>query len=95
MSYGPWGGSGGMLFDDGVFTGVREIHLSRTATGGVVSIRVCYDMNGQAVWGNKNGGTGAIRVDKVKYSDKISVAILQLLVYQVCKSTTYSQHFLG
>ncbi|KAJ7966807.1 Jacalin-related lectin like [Quillaja saponaria] len=63
MTCGPWGGNGGMLFDDGVYTGVREIHLSRT--GAAVSIRVCYDMNGQAVWGNKNGGTGGLRVEKI------------------------------
>lgn len=63
VSHGPWGGNGGMLFDDGVYTGVREIHLTRY--GGVVSIRVCYDLNGQAIWGNKNGGSGGIRLDKV------------------------------
>ncbi|KAJ9166061.1 hypothetical protein P3X46_020860 [Hevea brasiliensis] len=65
VSYGPWGGNGGMLFDDGVYTGVREIHLTRY--GGVVSIRVCYDLNGQAIWGNKNGGSGAIRLDKIAF----------------------------
>ncbi|KAJ4832619.1 hypothetical protein Tsubulata_046269 [Turnera subulata] len=37
VSNGPWGGTGGMIFDDGVYTGVREVHLSRY--GGVVSIR--------------------------------------------------------
>ncbi|XP_021600814.2 jacalin-related lectin 3 isoform X2 [Manihot esculenta] len=63
VSHGPWGGNGGMLFDDGVYTGVREIHLTRY--GGVVSIRVCYDLNGQAIWGNKNGGSGGIRLDKI------------------------------
>lgn len=63
VSYGPWGGPAGLLFDDGVYTGVREIHLTRS--GGVVSIRVCYDLNGQAVWGIKNGGSGGIRLDKV------------------------------
>lgn len=52
-----------MLFDDGVYTGVREIHMVRS--GGVVSLRVCYDMNGRAVWGNTNGGTGGFRLDKV------------------------------
>ncbi|PON90980.1 Jacalin-like lectin domain containing protein [Trema orientale] len=65
VSYGPWGGNGGMLFDDGVYTGVREIHLARS--GGVVSIRVCYDMNGRAVWGNKNGGSGGFRLDKITF----------------------------
>ncbi|XP_062097348.1 jacalin-related lectin 3-like [Humulus lupulus] len=65
VSYGPWGGTGGMLFDDGVYTGVREIHIARS--GGVVSIKVCYDMNGRAVWGNKNGGNGGFRLDKIAF----------------------------
>ncbi|KAJ4838015.1 hypothetical protein Tsubulata_030946 [Turnera subulata] len=63
VSNGPWGGNGGMIFDDGVYTGVREVHLSRY--GGVVSIRVCYDLNGEAIWGSKNGGSGGIRLDKI------------------------------
>lgn len=62
-TYGPWGGTGGTLFDDGAYTGVREIHLSRG--GGLVSMKVCYDYNGQARWGNKNGGNGGMRTDKV------------------------------
>ncbi|KAJ4828065.1 hypothetical protein Tsubulata_020839 [Turnera subulata] len=63
VSNGPWGGTGGMIFDDGVYTGVREVHLSRY--GGVVSIRVCYDLNGEAIWGSKNGGNGGTRLDKI------------------------------
>ncbi|KAF9686777.1 hypothetical protein SADUNF_Sadunf02G0025000 [Salix dunnii] len=65
VSYGPWGGNGGNIFDDRVYTGVREVHLTRY--GGVVSIRACYDLNGQALWGNKNGGSGGIRVDKIAF----------------------------
>ncbi|KAM7256432.1 hypothetical protein ACFE04_012173 [Oxalis oulophora] len=63
VSYGPWGGNGGMIFDDGFYTGVREIHLTRY--GGIISFRACYDLNGEAVWGNKNGGTTGIRAEKV------------------------------
>ncbi|KAL4650067.1 hypothetical protein ACB092_01G060200 [Castanea dentata] len=65
VSYGPWGGNGGMLFDDGLYTGVREIHVTRS--GGLVSIRVCYDLNGQAIWGDKNGGNGGLRLDKITF----------------------------
>ena len=43
--------------------GVVMVDLTRY--GGVVSIRACYDLNGQALWGSKNGGSGGIRVDKV------------------------------
>lgn len=63
LTYGPWGGSGGTIFDDGVYTGIREIKLTRNA--GITSIKVLYDRNGQAVWGNKNGGSGGIKTDKV------------------------------
>ncbi|CAI0436001.1 unnamed protein product [Linum tenue] len=65
VTYGPWGGSGGDIFDDGVYAGVREVHLTRTK--GLVSIRVCYDLNGNAVWGEKNGGTGGIRLDRIAF----------------------------
>lgn len=65
VSYGPWGGNGGNIFDDGVYTGVREVHLTRY--GGVVSIRICYDLNGKAIWGSKNGGSGGIRLDKIPF----------------------------
>lgn len=63
MTYGPWGGNGGTLFDDGVYDGIKEIHLSRNV--GIVSIRVCYDLNGHPQWGSKNGGTGGYKSDKV------------------------------
>lgn len=63
ITYGPWGGSGGTIFDDGIYTGVRQINISRNA--GITSIKVLYDKNGQSVWGNKHGGSGGIRTDKV------------------------------
>ncbi|KAF5955760.1 hypothetical protein HYC85_008616 [Camellia sinensis] len=63
VSYGAWGGSGGTVFDDGVYMGVRQIHLSRNV--GIVSIRVLYELNGEAIWGTKNGGTGGFKSDKI------------------------------
>ncbi|KAG6483298.1 jacalin-related lectin 3-like [Zingiber officinale] len=65
LTYGPWGGSGGTIFDDGVHTGIREIKLTRNI--GITSIKVLYDRNGQAVWGNKNGGSGGIKTDKIVF----------------------------
>lgn len=62
VSFGPWGADSGATFDDGIYTGVREIHITRS--GGLVSIRVCYDQNGKVVWGDKNGGTGGLKFDK-------------------------------
>ncbi|XP_031404336.1 jacalin-related lectin 3 isoform X2 [Punica granatum] len=60
---GPWGGSKGTKFDDGIYTGIRQIHLSRNL--GLVSMRVLYDRNGEAIWGSKQGGTGGLKNDKV------------------------------
>lgn len=61
---GPWGGSGGSAYDDGIYTGIRQINLSRNVA--IVSIKVLYDWNGEALWGSKRGGTGGYRSDKVK-----------------------------
>ncbi|KAI8549593.1 hypothetical protein RHMOL_Rhmol06G0037200 [Rhododendron molle] len=63
ISYGAWGGTGGTEFDDGVYTGVRQIHVSRNV--GIVSIKVLYEQNGEAIWGSKNGGTGGFKSDKI------------------------------
>lgn len=64
VSCGPWGGSGGAQFDDGVYTGIRQVNVSRNV--GIVSIKALYDWNGEAVWGSKHGGTGGYRTEKVK-----------------------------
>ncbi|XP_060190992.1 jacalin-related lectin 3 isoform X1 [Lycium barbarum] len=63
VTYCPWGGNGGSVFDDGIYDGVRQVYLSRNV--GIVSIRACYDKNGQAVWGSKNGGTGGFKTEKI------------------------------
>ncbi|KAJ4906561.1 Jacalin-related lectin 3 [Raphanus sativus] len=59
--HGPWGGIGGIMFDDGIYTGVRQINLSRSV--GLVWMKVCYDFKGQAVWGSKHGGRGGFKHD--------------------------------
>ena len=66
VTYGAWGGTGGTVFDDGVFTGVRQIHLSRNV--GIVSIRVLYEQNGEATWGGKISRTGVFKSDKVNHA---------------------------
>ncbi|XP_057975800.1 jacalin-related lectin 3 [Malania oleifera] len=63
ITYGPFGGNGGTIFDDGIHTGVRQINISRNV--GIVSLRVLYDQDGQDAWGSKNGGTGGFKVDKI------------------------------
>ena len=40
VTYGPWGGSGGMMFDGGIYTGLRQINL--THNGAITSLKVKY-----------------------------------------------------
>ncbi|CAN6805074.1 unnamed protein product, partial [Brassica oleracea] len=63
--HGPWGGIGGIMFDDGIYTGIRQINLSRSV--GIVWMKVCYDFKGQAVWGSKHGGRGGFKHDKIVF----------------------------
>jgi len=42
---------------------VWQINLTRAV--GISSIKVLYDRNGQAVWGNKHGFSGGVIPDKV------------------------------
>jgi Jacalin-like lectin domain len=75
ITYGPWGGSGGTIFDDGMYTGIRQINLTRAA--GICSIKVLYDRNGQAVWGNKHGYNGTVGItDKVCRCCKNTILLL-------------------
>lgn len=60
ITYGPWGGSGGTIFDDGMYTGIRQINLKRVS--GICMIQILYDRNGQAVWGNKHGYIGTLAI---------------------------------
>ena len=64
-THGPWGGSGGTIFDDGVYTGVWQINLTRAV--GVTSMKVLYDRHGQAVWGNKHGFSSGVPPDKIAF----------------------------
>lgn len=66
VTYGPWGGTGGFEFDDGVYSGIRQIKLSRNV-GVVIYIKVQYDCDGEAVWGAKHGGTGGYKSDKIVF----------------------------
>ncbi|XP_052166929.1 jacalin-related lectin 3 [Oryza glaberrima] len=65
VRFGPWGGNGGTIFDDGIYTGVRQINLTRGL--GISSMKVLYDRNGQAIWGDKRGSSGAARAEKVVF----------------------------
>jgi hypothetical protein len=73
---GPWGGDGGRPWDDGVFSGIKQIYVTRVAEA-ICSIQIEYDRNGQAVWSIKHGGNGGTDTHRVlliiKYHFKISV----------------------
>lgn len=51
---GPWGGDGGRPWDDGVFSGIKQIFVTRADA--IHSIQIEYDRNGQSVWSIKHGG---------------------------------------
>jgi hypothetical protein len=55
---GPWGGDGGKPWDDGVYTGVKQIYITRSDFIG--SIQIEYDRSGQSVWSAKHGNGGQI-----------------------------------
>lgn len=63
MSVGPWGGPDGARWDDGVYSGVRQLVVSHGA--GIDSIRIEYDDRGISVWSDKHGGSGGLKTDKV------------------------------
>lgn len=60
---GPWGGDGGRPWDDGVFSGIKQIYLTRAEA--ICSIQIEYDRNGQSIWSSKHGGDGGITVHRV------------------------------
>ncbi|CAA3023289.1 jacalin-related lectin 19 [Olea europaea subsp. europaea] len=61
---GPWGGNGGTNWDDGNYSGVREISLKYGRC--IDSICVVYDKNGKPVSGEKHGGSGGSSTAEIK-----------------------------
>lgn len=53
---GPWGGDGGRPWDDGVYSGIKQILITRGKF--IHSIQIEYDRGGQSVWSSRHGGTG-------------------------------------
>ncbi|KAJ9692143.1 hypothetical protein PVL29_011291 [Vitis rotundifolia] len=64
MVVGPWGGDGGSSWDDGSYSGVREITIFYGDC--IDSIRVVYDKNGEPVSGDKHGGGGGGQTSEIK-----------------------------
>lgn len=61
---GPWGGDGGKPWDDGVFTGIKQVFLTRSEA--ICSIQIEYDRNGQSVWSVKHGGNSGTNTHRIK-----------------------------
>jgi hypothetical protein len=55
---GPWGGEGGKPWDDVVYTGVKQIYITRNEFIG--SIQIEYDRSGQSIWSTRHGDGGQI-----------------------------------
>ncbi|XP_020223990.1 jacalin-related lectin 19 [Cajanus cajan] len=64
VTVGTWGGNGGNSWDDGSFTGVREVKLVYDHC--IDSIQVVYDRNGKAFTGEKHGGVGGNKTAEIK-----------------------------
>jgi hypothetical protein len=61
---GPWGGDGGRSWDDGVFSAIKQIYLTKVSEG-ICSIQIEYDRNRQSVWSIKHGGNGGSTMHRV------------------------------
>lgn len=61
---GPWGGQGGKPWDDGVYSGIKQIFVTR-GNDAISSLQVEYDRNGQSVWSVKHGGNNGVFTHRV------------------------------
>lgn len=64
---GPWGGQGGIPWDDGVYTAIRQVVVVHGAA--IDSVRFEYDRKGSSVWSEKHGGDGGVITDQVGGAD--------------------------
>ncbi|KAI4355545.1 hypothetical protein L6164_004306 [Bauhinia variegata] len=72
---GPWGGNGGTSWDDGIFTGVREITLVYGHC--IDSFHVVYDKHGKPFTAEKHGGVGGSKTAEIKlqYPDEFLISV--------------------
>ncbi|KAK4478281.1 hypothetical protein RD792_017570 [Penstemon davidsonii] len=76
---GPWGGSNGKQWDDGVFTAVKQIDFHYDKSMNVIhSIQFKYRRrDGTSVWMPKHGGDGGDTMEKINidYDDEFLVGV--------------------
>lgn len=80
---GPWGGDGGRAWDDGVYSGIKQIFITKSEA--ICSIQIEYDRNGQSVWSPRHGGHGGTTTHRV---------LLKYLHYQISTCAFVSPLFL-
>ncbi|RWR73845.1 jacalin-related lectin 3 isoform X1 [Cinnamomum micranthum f. kanehirae] len=80
ISVGPLGGDGGSQFDDGVYTGIRQLVVVHGAA--IDSIQIKYYKKGSSVWSDKHGGGGGggsagTRIEKIRldYPDEVLTSL--------------------
>ncbi|XP_059652217.1 mannose/glucose-specific lectin-like [Cornus florida] len=56
VTIGPFGGQGGKPWDDGIYTGIRQLIIHSDVV--IDSIQIEYDQNGQSKLSEKHGGEG-------------------------------------
>ncbi|ONK69979.1 uncharacterized protein A4U43_C05F28950 [Asparagus officinalis] len=66
IKIGPWGGQGGVPWDDGNYRGILSITLVYDRC--INSIRVEYDKNGRPILGERHGGSGGRHVIQIKFA---------------------------
>lgn len=66
---GPWGCSGGRVFDDGVYAGLKQIHVHLFSERNVIwGLQFQYLVaDGSAVWSLRHGSAGGEVLKKVSY----------------------------
>ncbi|KAL9248564.1 Jacalin-related lectin 19-like protein [Drosera capensis] len=75
IAVGPWGGQGGVSWDDGTYHGIREITLVYGRC--IDSISFVYDKNGKAIKSEKHGGMGGTKTAEIKlnYPEEYIVSV--------------------
>lgn len=77
---GPWGGDGGKAWDDGVYSGIKQVFVTRTETA-ICSVQMEYDRNGQSVWSVKHGGNGGTFTHRVCIFIYFLIKICKILIF--------------
>ncbi|KAH9319127.1 hypothetical protein KI387_020896 [Taxus chinensis] len=65
VTSGLWGGEGGLSWDDGDFTGIRQIVIHSGQA--IDSIAIEYDKDGKSQWSVRHGGSGGVEIDKIRF----------------------------